>query len=52
MFFLENLHSRLENIDLEGGKICFIELFRKNSSYVSGLSVCLFVALWARDFVC
>ena len=28
-----------------------IELFRKSSSYVSGVNVCIFVALWLRGFV-
>ena len=28
-----------------------VELFRKNSSYVSDLSVCIFVALYVRMFV-
>ena len=29
----------------------FVELFWKNSSYVSGVSVCIFVALYVRMFV-
>ena len=29
----------------------FYELFCKNSSYVSGVSVCIFVALYVRMFV-
>ena len=29
-----------------------VELFWKNSSYVSGLSVCIFVALWLCVFEC
>ena len=31
---------------------CVIELFWKKSSYVSGVSVCVFVALWICGFVC
>ena len=31
-------------------KFCFFELFWKNSSYVSGPSLSIFVALWVRGF--
>ena len=31
--------------------MCFIELFFQNSSYVSGASVCISVALWLCGFV-
>ena len=31
-----------QNIDVQ--YVCIIELFWKNSSYVSGVSVCIFVA--------
>ena len=32
-------------------KIAIFELFWKNSSYVSGVNVCIFVALYVRIFI-
>ena len=43
-------HSSVNHIRHNSTATIF-ELFRKNSSYVSGVSVCIFVALYLCNFV-